>query len=624
MWLRVFHRAEDSVAIFLLAAMAVLPVGEVLGRQFNHTIPGAQEYLQHLTLWIAFLGAWLAARSDRHLKIAALDTVTSPNIQRVLQALTGLTAATVCLFLCGASIQLVVSEAPAISAEAVKLWPAFVVNWLEPYGLFDPGNLKRVGGWLPAWAAEIVMPLGFLAMGVRFVIRAGKGWLPRIIAGLAFPLCILLPWWFSGVAGYLVWPGVLILILAALAGAPIFTLLGGVALLLFWGADEPVAAIPAETYRIVTNPYFPAIPIFTLTGFILSESDADQRLVRLFRAWFGWFSGGTAVAATIMCAFFTTFTGASGVTILAVGGVLFPVLLARGFSERFSLGLVTATGSLGLLLPPSLVVILYAVLAEVPVTDMFLAGIVPGTLLVLAICGYCMVCGMHGKVKREPFEAKEAWQSLWAAKWEVLIPLLALFVIFGGFCTIVEAGAIMALYTLVVEMAVYRNLPFRRLFGMLRECGTLVGGVLIILGVAMGLTNYLIDHEVPQLAVEWASENIGNPYVFLLLLNVALILVGCMMDIYSALVVIVPIILPMAEAFGIHPAHLGVIFLANLELGYLTPPIGMNLFLSSFRFERPLPQVYRASVPFLLILLAVVLLITFVPWLTLGPMRLFK
>jgi tripartite ATP-independent transporter DctM subunit len=394
--------------------------------------------------------------------------------------------------------------------------------------------------------------------------------------------------------------------------------------LLFWGAGVTVAAIPAETYRIVASPIFPTIPLFTLAGFILSEGRASERLVRVFKALFGWIPGGLAVAATLLCAFFTTFTGASGVTILALGGLLLPVLLKSGFREDFSIGLLTSTGSLGLLLPPSLVVILYGVIAHVPIIDLFKAGLVPGVLLIAPICLFCVWQGFKSGAGRSAFGLREAAAAIWVAKWEVIMPIFLLVIIFGGFCTLVEASAVLVVYALLVEGLIYRDLGLQGLLKMLVKCATLIGGVLIILGVAMGLTSYLVDAQVPMHAATWATKHLQTKWIFLLALNGGLIIVGCLMDIFAALVVVVPLILPMAESFGVHPAHLGIIFLANLQLGYLTPPVGMNLFLGSFRFERPLTSVSRDAFPFLLMMAAVVLAITYIPWLSVGVMELLQ
>lgn len=616
---------ENAVLAAALLVMALIPVAELVGRTwFNNGIPGATEYVQHLTLWIGFLGAMVATREGRHIKIAAAANRLPKPLSLIVDCLVASVSAAVCAGLFVASLELVVAEAPGLPSWTKSIIPDLVERWLEPFGLFESGGLSTVGGWLPIWMAEAIMPLGFAVMAVRFILRASERLWLRGLVGLSLPAALLLPIFFSNVASQFVGPGLTLLIALAFLGAPIFILLGGGALLLFWGHDVTTAAISAETYRIVASPIFPTIPLFTLAGFILSEGRASERLVRVFKALFGWIPGGLAVAATLLCAFFTTFTGASGVTILALGGLLLPVLLKGGFKESFSIGLLTATGSLGLLLPPSLVVIVYGVIAHVPIIDLFKAGLAPGALLIAPICLLCVWQGMKTGAGRAPFRLQEAWAALWSAKWEVTMPIFVLVLIFGGFCTLVETAAVLVVYALIVETAVYGDFGPKGLMDMLVKCATLVGGVLIIVGVAMGLTSYLVDAQVPMHAAAWAMKHLHTRWVFLLALNGGLILVGCLMDIYSALVVVVPLILPMAESFGVHPAHLGIIFLANLQLGYLTPPVGMNLFLASFRFEKPLTRVSRNALIFLFMMAAVVLLITYVPWLTLGVMELLR
>ncbi|OEU49990.1 MAG: hypothetical protein BA861_01690 [Desulfobacterales bacterium S3730MH5] len=605
--------------------MALIPVVEFVGRTwFSVGIAGATDYVQHLTLWIGFLGAMLATREGKHLKIAAAAEWLPARVNCVVDCLVAFISAAVCAGLFGASLQLVVAEAPGLPSWTARIIPDFVERWLDPFGLFESGGLTTIGGWIPIWVAEAVMPFGFAVMAIRFILRASKHSWVRMLVGLSLPAMILLPALLADSASQLVLPGLILLIVAAVLGAPIFILLGGAALLLFWGNDVTVAAIPVETYRIVASPIFPTIPLFTLAGFILSDGHASERLVRVFNALFGWIPGGLAVAATLLCAFFTTFTGASGVTILALGGLLLPVLLKGRFREGFSIGLLTSTGSLGLLLPPSLVIILYGVIAHVPITDMFKAGLVPGALLIAPFCLACMWQGLKTGAGRTPFRLQEAVRAIWIAKWEVIMPILVLGLIFSGFCTLVEASAILVVYVVIVEAFIYRDLSPKGLFATLVKCGALVGGVLIILGMAMGLTSYLVDAQIPMHAAAWGAKHLHSKWLFLLALNGGLILVGCLMDIFSALVVVVPLILPMADAFGVHPAHLGIIFLANLQLGYITPPVGMNLFLASFRFEKPLTRISRDALPFLLIMAVVVLLITYIPWLSVGVMELLK
>jgi tripartite ATP-independent transporter DctM subunit len=583
---------ELWLAGLALAAIALLPVLELMLRNFAGIgIPGMSGYVEHLTLWVGFLGAMIASARQRHLDLATGVIILAPRIVKFAAPVRAAISVAVASGLAWASFQFVRSEMDA------------------------PG---LIGNWLPVWIAQMILPLAFAAMALRFVHHAA-GWLERSVAALGIGLAIVLGFGLEPHAEEMLWPAIAALIVAAILGAPIFVVIGGAALVLFYAAQVPVAAIPVEAYRIIVSPAIPAIPLFTLTGFLLAESKASIRLVRLFRALFGWLPGGLAVVATLVCAFFSCFTGASGVTILAIGGLLLPVLMRSGYSERFSVGLLTATGSVGLLFPPSLAVILYGVVAKVPIPDLFAAGFIPGLLLVAAICILGLRQGLRADSARTPFDFREAVDAVWESKWELLIPAVALVGIFSGWMTLIEASAVTAVYALAVATLIHRDIHVvRDLPRVMVDCAALIGGVFVILGVAMGLTNYLIDAEIPRLAAQWVREHVESKYVFLLALNLFLLVVGCLMDIFSAIVVVVPLILPMGALYGIHPLQLGIIFLANLELGFLTPPIGMNLFLASYRFGKPVIDVCRSTLPFLILLLIVVLLVTYLPWLTLG------
>jgi tripartite ATP-independent transporter DctM subunit len=416
-----------------------------------------------------------------------------------------------------------------------------------------------------------------------------------------------------------VWPGLLMILVGTVLGGPIFAALGGIAALLFMAEGVPPVAVLIETYSLASDPVLAAIPLFTLVGFFLAEGRASSRLLGFFHAFFGWIRGGTAVVCALLCAFFTVFTGGSGVTILAMGGLLYQVLREDRYRDRFSLGLLTASGSLGLLLPPALPLILYGIVAGVSIEDLFIGGILPGIVLVTLVAAWGVREGIVGGVERTPFARREAGRALWEAKWELLLPLIVLFVYLGGFATLVEAAALAALYAFVTQCFVHRDVSLRRdLPRVFRECLVLIGGVLLILGMAMGFSSYMVDAMIPARALEWVQAHIDSRLVFLLCLNLFLLAVGAVMDIFSATVVVVPLIVPLGLAFGIDPIHLGIIFIANLELGYLTPPVGLNLFFASYRFERPLLEIYRAAVPFLIILGFGVLLITYVPLLTTG------
>ncbi|HEX5132121.1 MAG TPA: TRAP transporter large permease subunit [Candidatus Krumholzibacteria bacterium] len=415
---------------------------------------------------------------------------------------------------------------------------------------------------------------------------------------------------------------VLILLLVALAlfGMPLFAVFGALALYLFHGAEIDISSVAVSMYSIAGSPLLIAIPLFTLAGYLFANSRAPDRLVRLSRAFF---PGGLAVVALVSCAVFTAFTGASGVTIVAMGGLLMPALLADGYSNRFSLGLVTASGSIGLLFPPSLPLIVYGYVAEVEVDKLFLAGILPGILLVSLIAFYSVNRGRREGVRTQTFSWSEAGAALRNAAWELPLPFIVLGGIYGGAITVMEAAAITALYALVVEVFIYRDIPPGKLPSIIAESSTLVGGILVIIMCSFGFVNYLIDAEVPMRILEWMQQYVTSKYTFLLILNVFLLVVGCLMDIFSALIVVVPLVAPVAAGFGVDPVHLGIVFLTNLEIGYLTPPVGLNLFISSYRFREPVVKLYTASVPFLLLMLAALVIITYAPALSLFLVNMF-
>jgi tripartite ATP-independent transporter DctM subunit len=412
------------------------------------------------------------------------------------------------------------------------------------------------------------------------------------------------------------------LVLLALLGMPLFAVIGAAALLGFHteGVDLSVAAI--ELYRLAEMPTLLAIPLFTFAGYLLSESGAPVRLVALTRALLGWLPGGLALVSLAACAFFTAFTGASGVTIVALGALLYPALRHAGYGERFSLGLVTTSGSLGLLFAPSLPLILYGIVAQQlgvgrPFTldELFLAGLLPGALMVLLLSGWSMWVNRALPLSR--FAWAEARAALWAARWELPLPVVVLGGIYGGIVAVSEAAAVTVIYVLVVEVLIHREIPLRELPRVMREAMLLVGGVLVILGVSLASTNYLIDAQVPAQLFEAVRRYVDSPLTFLLLLNLFLLLLGMMLDIFAALVIVVPLLLPIAVGYGIDPVHLGIIFLANMQLGYFTPPVGMNLFIASLRFRKEVAELVHAAVPFFLVLLAAVLVITYWPALSL-------
>jgi tripartite ATP-independent transporter DctM subunit len=416
----------------------------------------------------------------------------------------------------------------------------------------------------------------------------------------------------------------LLLVLIALLGAPLFAVIAASAVLGFSRTGVDPIVVSMEIYRIADTPVLLAIPLFTFAGYIVGESHAPQRLVRVSNALFGWMPGGLAVVALVTCALFTAFTGASGVTIVAMGALLYPALKDAGYREEFNLGLITTSGSLGLLFPPSVPLILYGIVAETSIDKLFVAGILPGMLMLVLLSAWSM---REGKVRVAKARAKpelsfrEVGQSLREAMWELPLPVIVLGGVYSGFFAVSEAAAVTVVYVLIVEVLIYREIPLRQIPRIMRESMVLVGGILIILGVSLASTNYLIDAGVPDALLELVTDNISSKLTFLILLNLFLLILGAMLDIFSALVIVVPLILPIAIGFGIDPIHLGIIFLANMQIGYCTPPVGMNLFIASYRFGKPVVLLYRAAFPFLVMLLLTVLIITYVPWLSTVLLR---
>ncbi len=590
---------ENALVSLALSAMILIPLAEsFLRRAFHIGIPASTTIVQHLVLVVGMLGGAIAAREGRLLSLSTLgETALRGPLKNISRIFTSSVSAAVSAFLAVASYQFVESEREA-------------------------GSILAFG--IPTWVVEWVLPLGFAVIAFRILLHASE---KLVLRGLAAAGAIVF------VAAVVIWPGGLhvitpiamsILLVASVLGMPAFATLGGVALILFWGVDQPIAAIPIAQYGLVTNPVLPTLPLFTLAGYFLAEGGAPKRLVRVFYALFRQFRGGPAIVTVLVCALFTSFTGASGVTILALGGVLMPVLTGANYSEKDSLGLLTGSGSLGLLLPPCLPLIVYAIVAKVPIRQMFLGGIIPAFVMMAATAIWGIRRGSASGAAERKFERREAQAALWDAKWELAMPIVASLALFTGLATPVEAAAVTACYAFVIEAVIHRDLHiFRDLPRVMGECGLLIGGVLLILGVSLGFTNYLVDAEVPVRAVGWTTHTIHSPLLFLLLLNVFLLVVGCLMEIYPAIVIEVPLLVPLGAAFGIDPVRLGIIFLANMELGYLTPPVGLNLLMSSYRFKKSVPEVLRSVLPVVLVLTVGVFLITYIPALTTALPRLF-
>jgi C4-dicarboxylate transporter DctM subunit len=403
-----------------------------------------------------------------------------------------------------------------------------------------------------------------------------------------------------------------------LIGVPIFVVIAGLTLYLLFSNQIDISAIIIEMHRMATTPVLVAIPLFTFAGYLLSESGAPKRLIRMSNALLGWLPGGLSVIALVTCAVFTALTGATGLTIIALGGILLPAMTRGRYSEMFSLGLLTTSGTLGLLFPPSLPLIVYAIVAKVRIDHLFIAGVLPGILLVVLLSVFCIYKSVREDVPKTPFEFNELVKAIRDILGELPLPLVVLGGIYSGYFAVSEAAAITAVYVLLVEVFVYRDVRLRELPEIMKKSMVLVGGVLIILGAAMGLTNYLIDAQIPMQLLDFFKAHIESRILFMVALNIFLLAVGCTMGIFSALVVVVPLLTPITQAYDIDPIHLGIIFLANLEIGASIPPLGINLFIAGMRFEKPVLRLYLASLPFIAILLFALAIITYLPWLSLA------
>ena len=611
--LAVVRHIEEWASTIVLLLLGVLPLLQAIIRAVAQGgIPGYNGYLVNLVLAAAFLGGMITARDGRHLAIKLAAEMLPDTGKRIVEVVNAFlsTALTFAFFLASLSFTIIG---------------------------FEPGSKV---GFIPTWLFAAIMPVGFLVMSIRFILlaprRSGMTVIALLgillgtaigfsaIASIIYNYATEIPawvdrfydWWFVFMGSVSV-PLIIILVISAFSGVPLFVVLGGVALLLFARLGGAIEVVANEGYVLLTGNAIPAIPLFTLAGFFLSESRAGERLVRLFRALFGWLPGGLVIAAIVVSAVFTTFTGASGVTILALGGLLLYILVHSGnHSEDFSTGILTASGSIGLLFPPSLALIIYGSVAQVSIFDLLLAGILPGLLLVGSMCVVGVVVAIRRKVPSVPFSGAEAWGALKESMPEVLLPFVVIAVYFSGLATLVETAAVAVVYTIIVEVVFRREISLKGLRDVAVKASAIIGGVLVILALARALSYYIIDSGIPDLLSDWVAANISSRFVFLLLVNLVLLITGMFMDIFSAILVVAPLLIPLGNLFGVAPVHLGIIFVANMGIGFITPPVGMNLFLAAYRFEVPLSRLYRNVAPFFLVQLVIVLIITYWPGLS--------
>jgi len=588
-------KAENFLCYICFAIIVSFPVFQIISRFIDiFSIPASQEIVQHMTLWIAFIGAVLAARYNRLLAIVREPIFNQYSEFRISHFL---------VHMCSVGVVFVLAISYLKMIQIGIEYPEFIA----PY--------------ITVWFAQSIIPVGLLLIWYHMIMTSSNKLNYRLllILGSFSMTAILYYWQFPFSNESLLFVKVVSVIALVAFGLPIFIVLAALSILFFlseptdWATNfDLMSTISDSAYRIVVSPTLAAIPIFTLAGYILAESNISKRLLNFFKASLGWLPGSTVLIVVLLCAFFTALTGGSGVTILALGAILYPILIEDGFSEIFSLGLITTAGSLGLLFPPSLPAIIYSVTAGINPIELFKSGLIPGLFLLLIIVFY----GIYHKPKNQTkikFNIQDLKQSFFDAKWEIAIPILIIYGLFSGLATLVECAALLVWYVVFVEVYIYKDIEFKDIPKIVIDCATLVGGVLIILGFAMGFTGYLVDAQVPLKILQFVKVSIDSPIVFLLALNILLLIAGCIMDVFSAIIVIVPLIAPLAMHFGIDPIHLGIIFIANLELGYITPPVGMNLFLASYRFKKDMPTIYAATMPYFFIRLIGVLIITYIP-----------
>ncbi len=589
------NRAIDWLCLFLFLILISFPIFQILGRYISFfSIPASQEIVQHMTLWIGFIGAVIAARSNKLLSVVrepVFDSSTKVDWPKFFVHVFSL------------SIVFVLSISYLKMIQIGFQYP----DYIAPY--------------IPTWFAQSIIPVGLILIWYQMIMTSSTDLKYRVLLTVIsiIPTIILYFWQFPLANPLLLWTKVLFAISLVAFGLPIFILLASLSIFFFlsepseWATNyDLISTISDSAYRIVVSPTLAAIPIFTLAGYILAESNISERLIRFFKASLGWLPGSTVLIVVLLCAFFTALTGGSGVTILALGAILYPILIHDGYSKQFSLGIITTAGSLGLLFPPSLPAIIYSVTAGINPLELFKQALIPAIFLMSIMFFY----GLYKRPKSktvERFVFKDAFETAKIAKWEIAIPLLIILSLFSGFATLVESAALLVLYVLTVELYIFKDISFKNLPKIIIDCSTLVGGVLIILGFAMGFTGYLVDAQIPLKILNFVQSTISSKIIFLLALNILLLIVGCLMDVFSAIIVVVPLIAPLATYFGIDPFHLAIIFIANLELGYITPPVGMNLYLSSYRFNKDMPTIYNATLPFFFIRLIGVLFITYIP-----------
>ncbi|MDR2865770.1 MAG: TRAP transporter large permease subunit [Spirochaetaceae bacterium] len=610
---------EDWICNIALILLALVPALDyLLSITIHRGIPSSSELVPQLLLIAGLVSGMITTRKQEHLAIGLIHYIKHEKVLKVLKIISASLSSSIAILLSFASLAYIKT--------------ALSPPWMLWFG--EEAQSAQMIAFLPAWAFALFLPLAFFVIALRFTRLIP---LPEKIKPLSFipvifgvfcavPVILKFIWglnlppaafdisdWYIGIADFIKIPAIIFLVVMAFGGTPLFIVFAGVAMLLFEAEAWEIDTIITDVNFTLTKSDFIAIPLFTLTGFFLSESKAGERLVNAFKSFFGWFPGGVVIATVVLCAFFTTFTGASGVTILALGGILYTVLSENAqYSPGFSTGLITSSGSIGLLFPPSLPLILVGVTIQQSILELFAAGFIPGLILSCAMILFGIIVSIKTKVPLEKFNIRKALRSLKASFFEILLPIMLLYGYIGLGLSLVQISAIALVYIFFIEVFITREIPLKNVPRVFIKAIPIIGGILSIIALSKGLSDYVVYTQAPENFAHWLQTAVSSKIVFLLILNLALIFVGCFMDIFSAIVVVLPLIIPLGQVYDINPLHLGIIFLINLEAGFLTPPVGLNLFLASYRFKKPFVEICKYVFPFLLIQLAVVFLVTYV------------
>jgi tripartite ATP-independent transporter DctM subunit len=614
---QIMNRVEESLCIAAMTLLVLLPASETVARIFFKTgVPSSGALMRHLLLAVGLFAGMITTRAEKHLSIAVVQNFSGDKLKAVIKAVSCMVSAFVSIVVAWASL-------------------SFIKIGLD----------GKIIGFISIRGFALVIPFAYAVIAIRFARQSGlSGWkiifpVLAVLLGTAaaFPVIAKFIWGFEKpdvvndicdklylLAYYSKIPFTVLLLVLVLAGTPLFVIMGGLALLLLFAGDGEMDSVVSDIYISLTNSDIIAIPLFTLVGFFLSESKAGIRLVSTFRTLFSWLPGGIIVATVILCAFFTSFTGASGVTILALGGILYTILSGHiKYPDKFSVGLLTSVGSIGLLFPPSLPIILVGAITRTNILHLFLGGIVPGLILVAVMIGFGVIASIRTKIPVEKFNGKAALLGLKESFWELLLPVILIWGYFSGIFSLVEIGAIGVLYIFIVEVFIHRDIKLKEAPSVFVKAIPIIGGVLAILALSKALSFYIVDTNAPANLAKWMQATISSKYVFLLLLNITLLIVGCLMDIFSAILIVLPLIVPLCSVYGIDPVHMGIIFITNLEVGFFSLFVGLNLFLASYRFNKSFMEICRYVFPFTLIQLAVVLLVTYLPFLSTFFIRFF-